>query len=88
MADEKLVQSLKDLQTAAQLAAQQGMCKIRLISGETFALYPVDPNEEVHVVTDSEEEKVVLSCLTPGGKTFTGEQLKAEVQKRLRARGM
>jgi hypothetical protein len=83
-----LVESLKDLQNAAHVAAKQGMCKIRLISGETFALCPVDPDEEIHVVTDPEEEKVVLSCLTPGGKTFSGEQLKEEVTRRLRARGV
>lgn len=45
-------------------------------------------NEKLHVVTDPEEEKVVMPYLTPGGQTLTGDKLKEEVARRLRDRGL
>lgn len=91
MGEGKLVENLQDLQEAIHQAVREGICRIRLVGGQSVVLYPTSSpaaNEEVHEVTDLEEEKIVLSCLDPGGKTYTSDEARAEILRRRMARRM
>lgn len=43
---------------------------------------------ELHPVMDPEEERVVLSCLRPGGHTFHADDARNELIRRLADRGI
>lgn len=91
MALERVIKDLLDLREAAAQAARDGVCKIRLASGETLLIYPIQgasPGEEIHDVTDPAEQQVVLSCLRPGGKTYSEAEAREELKRRLAARGI
>lgn len=91
MATEKLITSLEDLQNAAKQAALDGICTIRLQDGEKLVLVQAQAApqaQDFHEVTDPEEEKVVFSCLRPGGQYYAGEQAREELKRRLAARGI
>ncbi len=92
MAAEKMIASLKDLEEAARVAVQDGLCKIRLAGGPELVLYPAGgaakDDEILHDITDPEEEKVVLSCLRPGGKVYNGDEAREVLARQFRARGI
>lgn len=91
MAAERQIHELKDLHEAARVASKDGLCRIRLASGESLVLYAARtpaPGEPVHDVADPGEEQVVLSCLEPGGEVFTGDAARAELLRPMTAAGI
>jgi hypothetical protein len=87
MGKEKVVKDLLDLQKAAATALQDGVCRIRLTSGESLVIYPA-PKEEIYDVTDAHEREVVLSCMEPGGTVYSAGEAREELRRRLAAKGI